>query len=105
MDSGIREILLVESGIQLKESGILLKIGIGNPRSTDKKSGIIPYLDSGFQDYLRFPYILHGVKQRRNDKERVYESGWAGYRGGRGGVKAWCGGAYETWSHLSCIAL
>ena len=77
----------MESGIQLKESGILLKIGIGNPRSTDKKSGIIPYLDSGihgvesrFQDF-----ILHGVKQRRNDKERVYESGWAGYRGGRGG--------------------
>ena len=27
--------------------------------------------------------------------------------GGDGGgvVKAWCGGAYETWSHLSCIAL
>ena len=24
---------------------------------------------------------------------------------GGGGVKAWCGGAYETWSHLSCIAL
>ena len=102
----------MESGIQLKESGILLKIGIGNPRSTDKTD--IPYLDSGihgvesrFQDYLRFPYILHGVKQRRNDKERVYESGWAGYRGEGGGgvVKAWCGGAYETWSHLSCIAL
>ena len=37
VDSGIREILLVESGIQLKESGILLTIGIGNPRSTDKK--------------------------------------------------------------------
>ena len=91
VDSGIREILLVESGIQLKEPGILLKIGIGNPRSTDKKSGIIPYLDSGIhgvesrlQDYLRFPYILHGVKQRRNDKERVYESGWAGYRGDGG---------------------
>ena len=92
VDSGIWEILLVESGIQLKESGILLKIGIGNPRSTDKKSGIIPYLDCGihgvesrFQDYLRFPYILHGVKQRRNDKERVYESGWVGYRGDGGG--------------------
>ena len=90
MDSGIWEILLLESGIQLKESGILLKIGIGNPRSTDKTD--IPYLDSGihgvesrFQDYLRFPYILHGVKQRRNDKERVYESGWAGYRGDGGG--------------------
>ena len=90
MDSGIWEILLVESGIQLKESGILLKIGIGNPRSTDKTD--IPYLDSGihgvesrFQDYLRFPYILHGVKQRHNDKERVYESGWAGYTGDGGG--------------------
>ena len=26
-------------------------------------------------------------------------------RGIGGEVKAWCGGAYETWSHLSCIAL
>ena len=32
--------------------------------------------------------------------------GWGiGGDGGGGGVKAWCGGAYETWSHLSCIAL
>ena len=77
----------MESGIQLKESRILLKIGIGNPRSTDKKSGIIPYLDSGIHDVeSRFQdYILHGVKQRRNDKERVYESVWAGYRGDGGG--------------------
>ena len=30
--------------------------------------------------------------------------GIGGDGGGRG-VKAWCGGAYETWSHLSCIAL
>ena len=28
-----------------------------------------------------------------------------GIGGDGGGVKAWCGGAYETWSHLSCIAL
>ena len=31
-----RKMLLVESGIQLKESGIPLKIGIQNPSSTDK---------------------------------------------------------------------
>jgi len=31
-----RKFLLVESGIQLKESGIILTIGIQNPSSTDK---------------------------------------------------------------------
>ena len=35
-DSGMREIFPVESGIQLKESGILLKIGIQDSIFTDK---------------------------------------------------------------------
>ena len=76
-----------ESGIQIKESGIPLTMGIGNPRYTDKKSRI-PYLESGIHglesrihDCLRPPCVLHGVKQRRNDEERVYESGWAGIGG------------------------
>ena len=106
----IPESWALKTGIQIKESGILLTIGIGNPRYTDKESRI-QYLKSGihgvesrFQDCLGFPYILQWVKQRRNDKECVYESGWAGYTGGRG-VKAWCGGGYDTWSGLSCIAL
>ena len=54
------EILLLESGIQLKEFGILLTIGIRNPRSTEKESG---YLESGIhgvesriQECLGFPY-------------------------------------------------
>ena len=49
-------------GIQLKESGIELTIGIWNPNSTDKKSAI-QYLESGIhslefriQDRLRLPY-------------------------------------------------
>ena len=57
-DSGIREFYLgnleswaLESGIQLKESGILLMIGIGNPSTTDKESAI-QYLETG----------MHGVE-------------------------------------------
>ena len=52
----------LESGIQFKESGILLTIGIQNPSSTDKDSRI-QYLESGIQDVesriqdcLGFPY-------------------------------------------------
>ena len=54
-DSGIREFYLgnLESGIQLKESGILLMIGIRNPSTTDKESAI-QYLESG----------MHGVESR-----------------------------------------
>ena len=37
-----RKIFLVESGIQLKESGIPLKIGIQNPSSTDKDWNPVP---------------------------------------------------------------
>ena len=36
----------LESGVQLKESGIPLTIGIRNPSSTHRKSGI-HYLESG----------------------------------------------------------
>ena len=45
-----------ESGIQLKESGILLTIGIWNPNSTDKESEI-QHLESRIQDCLRLPYM------------------------------------------------
>ena len=52
---------LVESGIQHKNSGIPLTIGIQNPSSTVKTG--IQHLESGLcrvesriQDYLRFPY-------------------------------------------------
>ena len=84
----IPESWALKTGIQIKESGILLTIGIGNPRYTDKESRI-QYLESGmhdvesrFQGCLGFPYILQRVKQRRSGKECVYESRWAGYRGG-----------------------
>ena len=45
----------LEFGIQFKESGILLTIGIRNPSSTDKESGI-QYLESRIQDCLGFLY-------------------------------------------------
>ena len=41
-DSGIQEKLLVESRIQLKESGIPLTIRIQNPTSTDKNWNPVP---------------------------------------------------------------
>ena len=87
----IPESWALKTGIQIKESGILLTIGIGNPRYTDKESRI-QYLESGmhdvesrFQGCLGFPYILQRVNQRRSGKECVYESRWAGYRGGGDG--------------------
>ena len=45
--------LALESGIQLKESGIPLTIGIRNPSSTDKTG--VQYLKSG---------LIHGVESR-----------------------------------------
>ena len=48
--------LLVESGIQLKESRIPLKVGIRNPSSTDKQSGIHA-VESRIQDCLGLPYM------------------------------------------------
>ena len=60
-ESGIRDFFLVESGIlgfgiqnTAKESGIPLKIGIHDPRSTDKESGI-QNLESRIQECLGFP--------------------------------------------------
>ena len=56
----------MESGIQLKESGIPLTIGVRNPSATDKESTGIQYLESGIhgvesrvqiEDCLRFPYM------------------------------------------------
>ena len=46
----------MESGIQLKESGISLTIGIRNLSSVDNESGI-QYLESG----------IHGVESRIQD--------------------------------------
>ena len=40
VESEMRETLLLESGIQLKESGISLKIGIRNPRIRKSLCGI-----------------------------------------------------------------
>ena len=51
----VRKFLLVESGIQLKESGIPLTFGILNPSSTDKEFGI-QYRESRIQD-PRFPHV------------------------------------------------
>ena len=54
---------VLEFGIQLKESGIPQRIGIGNSSSTDKKIGIqyleseIPGEESRIQDWIP----LHGV--------------------------------------------
>ena len=54
----------LESVIPLKESGILLTIGIGQPRSTDKESGFwclesgIHSVESRIQDCLGLPYIV-----------------------------------------------
>ena len=59
-----RKILLIESGKQPKESGILLTIGIQNPSFTDKYGNPLPGIRNpqrGFQN-PRLPWIpLHGV--------------------------------------------
>ena len=57
----------LESGVQLKESGIPLVIGSENPSSTDKDWNRVPgieYLESGIRDvesripsYLGLPYM------------------------------------------------
>ena len=62
---GSGKILLIESGIQLKESGILLRIGIQNPSSNDKDWNQVPgnpesttwNPESKSEDCLGFPYI------------------------------------------------
>ena len=54
-----RKILLIESGKQPKESGILLTIGIQNPSSTDKYGNPVPGIRNpqrGFQN-PRLPWI------------------------------------------------
>ena len=55
-------VYIIFVGIQLKESGIPLTIGIRNPSSANKKSAVeylesgIPNLESRIQDSLRLPY-------------------------------------------------
>ena len=64
VESGIVEILLVESesGIQLKESGIPLTIGIQNPVFTYKNWNPVRVIRRGIQ-YPRLPWIpFHGSK-------------------------------------------
>ena len=73
VESGIRGLVklepwVLECGIQLKESRILLTIGIWDPGSTDKESRI-QYLESGIhgvesriQDGLGFLYMWRRIK-------------------------------------------
>ena len=68
----------LESGIQLKESGILLTIGIQNPSSTDKYGNPVPGIRNP-QRLLqnpRQPWIpLHGVNGNLIcSKEKLYSS-------------------------------
>ena len=54
------EFLALESGIQLKESGIPLRNGIQNPNSTDIKSEVSswnPESLAWIQDCLALPYM------------------------------------------------
>ena len=59
----------LENGIQLKESGIPLTIGIRNPSSTDKESRIqylkfrIHSMESRIQDCLGLPYAWNYCKE------------------------------------------
>ena len=66
----------MESGIQLKESGIPLTIGIRNPSSTDTES-VIQYLKSGIHrcgiQNPRLSWItLYGAKRDVSEKKETY---------------------------------
>ena len=68
----------LESGIQLKESGILPTIGIQNPSSTDKYGNPVSGIRNpqrGFQN-PRLPWIpLHEVNDNSiRSKEKLYSS-------------------------------
>jgi len=69
----------LESGIQLKESGIPLTIEIRNPSSTDKESGIqyfeseIQGVESRIQDCLGFPYMEDGWEGRGGEACSFFE--------------------------------
>ena len=58
-----REPWALESGVQLKESGIPPAIGIENPSSTDKDCNRVPVIrkirdvESRIPDYLGFSYM------------------------------------------------
>ena len=60
----------MESGIQLKGSGMPLTIGVGNQVRLAKNPGI-EYLESRIQDCLGFPYI--------GRTERIVEHNIDGY--------------------------
>ena len=73
LDSGIWEILeswVLESGIQLKDSGILLTIGIQNPSSTDKYWNPV----RGIRNPLR------GIQNPRLSWISLHEAIWANNR-------------------------
>ena len=57
----------LESGVQLKESGILLVIGIENPSSTDRDWNRVPGIRNPWRG-IRNPrlswILLHGVTYR-----------------------------------------
>ena len=73
LDSGIQ---LLESGTQPQESGILLAIGIRNPSSIDKESGIqylksrIHSVESRIKDFLGLPYMGRD-EQNTNHETRI----------------------------------
>ena len=63
----------LKSRLQLKQSRIILTIGIRNPSSTDKESGIW-YLESGIQ----------GVESRIQDLDYLTKGEWKREKGGAG---------------------
>ena len=90
----------LESGIQFKESGILLTIGIRNPSSTDKDCNLVPGIQNpryAIQNprlsWIPLKYLKsrpHGV-HTSTDKLGKF---WC-WIGGRLGEVV----AYESWSH------
>ena len=65
----------LESGIQLKQSGIPLTIGIQNPSSTDKDWNPVPSIRNpgrGIQNPTLSWIRLYGVKHSRRSGRKVY---------------------------------
>ena len=73
---GIPESWALESGIQLKESGISLTIGVQNPSSKDKDWNPVPWIwnpGRGIQNIKLSWISLHGAKLgRRSSGRKVY---------------------------------
>ena len=92
----------LESGIQFKESGILLTIGIRNPSSTDKDCNLVPRIQNpryAIQNprlsWIPLKYLKsrpHGVHTNADKLGKFW---------------CWIGGrlvevvAYESWSHVT----